>query len=61
MDYLILLATSLKTLQAFDPNVQGKPIDLSKTWTNDFVKKALANLVIENYRIEKVTSQGHGA
>jgi NitT/TauT family transport system substrate-binding protein len=35
-------ATSLKTLQAFDPAVQGKPIDLSKAWTNDFVKKALA-------------------
>jgi NitT/TauT family transport system substrate-binding protein len=37
-------ATSLKTLQAFDPNVQGKPIDLSKTWTNDFVKKALTTV-----------------
>jgi NitT/TauT family transport system substrate-binding protein len=35
-------ATSLKTLQAFDETVKGKPIDLSKTWTNDFVKKALA-------------------
>ena len=32
-------ATSLKTLQAFDPNVQGKPIDLSQAWTNDFAKK----------------------
>jgi NitT/TauT family transport system substrate-binding protein len=31
-------------LQAFDPNVQGKPIDLSKTWTNDFVKKALTTV-----------------
>ncbi|MDR5813645.1 ABC transporter substrate-binding protein [Caballeronia sp. LZ033] len=37
-------ATSLKTLQAFDETVKGKPIDLSKTWTNDFVKKALANV-----------------
>ncbi|ACC70144.1 ABC transporter substrate-binding protein [Paraburkholderia phymatum] len=37
-------ATSLKTLQAFDETVKGKPIDLSKTWTNDFVKKALATL-----------------
>jgi NitT/TauT family transport system substrate-binding protein len=37
-------ATSLKTLQAFDETVKGKPIDLSKTWTNDFVKKALASV-----------------
>ncbi|SAL21342.1 ABC transporter substrate-binding protein [Caballeronia humi] len=37
-------ATSLKTLQAFDQTVKGKPIDLSKTWTNDFVKKALASV-----------------
>ncbi|MEI6001274.1 ABC transporter substrate-binding protein [Paraburkholderia bengalensis] len=37
-------ATSLKTLQAFDETVKGKPIDLSKTWTNDFVKKALATV-----------------
>ncbi|MDQ7977463.1 ABC transporter substrate-binding protein [Paraburkholderia sp. SARCC-3016] len=37
-------ATSLKTLQAFDATVQGKPIDLSKAWTNDFVKKALATV-----------------
>ncbi|RQH07411.1 ABC transporter substrate-binding protein [Paraburkholderia dinghuensis] len=36
--------TSLKTLQAFDANVKGKPIDLSKTWTNDFVTKALATV-----------------
>jgi NitT/TauT family transport system substrate-binding protein len=37
-------ATSLKTLQAFDETVKGKPIDLSKAWTNDFVKKALASV-----------------
>jgi len=37
-------ATSLKTLQAFDDTMKGKPIDLSKTWTNDFVKKALATV-----------------
>jgi NitT/TauT family transport system substrate-binding protein len=39
-------ATSLKTLQAFDETVKGKPIDLSKTWTNDFVKKALASVKV---------------
>jgi NitT/TauT family transport system substrate-binding protein len=37
-------ATALKTLQAFDQTVKGKPIDLSKTWTNDFVKKALVTV-----------------
>ncbi|WP_133648931.1 ABC transporter substrate-binding protein [Paraburkholderia flava] len=37
-------ATSLKTLQAFDESVKGKTIDLSKAWTNDFVKKALATV-----------------
>ncbi|MPW18449.1 PhnD/SsuA/transferrin family substrate-binding protein [Paraburkholderia sp. CNPSo 3157] len=37
-------ATSLKTLQAFDDTVKGKPIDLSKSWTNDFVKKALTTV-----------------
>ncbi len=37
-------ATALKTLQTFDESVKGKPIDLSKTWTNDFVKKALATV-----------------
>ncbi|AMM14083.1 ABC transporter substrate-binding protein [Burkholderia sp. PAMC 28687] len=37
-------ATSLKTLQAFDETVKSKPIDLSKTWTNDFVKKALTSV-----------------
>ncbi|SAK86958.1 transport protein [Caballeronia temeraria] len=39
-------ATSLKTLQAFDETVKGKPIDLSKAWTNDFVKKALATVKV---------------
>ncbi|SIT43466.1 ABC-type nitrate/sulfonate/bicarbonate transport system, periplasmic component protein [Paraburkholderia piptadeniae] len=37
-------ATSLKTLQAFDDTVKGKPIDLSKSWTNDFVKKAITTV-----------------
>ncbi|SAK76601.1 transport protein [Caballeronia hypogeia] len=39
-------ATSLKTLQVFDETVKGKPIDLSKTWTNDFAKKALASVKV---------------
>jgi len=39
-------ATSLKTLQAFDETVKGKPIDVSKAWTNDFVKKALASVKV---------------
>jgi NitT/TauT family transport system substrate-binding protein len=34
--------TALKVLQAFDPNVQGKKIDLSKTFTTRFVDKANA-------------------
>jgi NitT/TauT family transport system substrate-binding protein len=34
--------TALKVLQAFDPNVQGKTIDLSKTYTSKFVDKANA-------------------
>ena len=34
--------TALKVLQAFDPNVQGKTIDLSKTYTTRFVDKANA-------------------
>jgi NitT/TauT family transport system substrate-binding protein len=34
--------TALKVLQAFDPNVQGKTIDLSKTHTSRFVDKANA-------------------
>lgn len=37
-------STSLKTLQAFDETVKGKPVDLSKAWTNDFVKKTLATV-----------------
>jgi NitT/TauT family transport system substrate-binding protein len=37
-------ATSLRTLQTFDETVKGASIDLSKTWTNDFVKKALATV-----------------
>jgi NitT/TauT family transport system substrate-binding protein len=34
--------TSLKALQAFQPELATKRIDLSKTWTNDFAKKANA-------------------
>ncbi|NLD70976.1 MAG: ABC transporter substrate-binding protein [Limnobacter sp.] len=36
--------TALRTLQTFDPSLQGKPIDLSKTFTNEFVRKALDKL-----------------
>ncbi len=32
--------TALKMLQSFDKTLQGKNIDLSKTYTNDFVEKA---------------------
>ncbi|EJL93316.1 ABC-type nitrate/sulfonate/bicarbonate transport system, periplasmic component [Herbaspirillum sp. CF444] len=35
-------AIALKTLQAFEPDLANKKIDLSKTYTNDFVKKANA-------------------
>ena len=35
-------ATALKALQAFEPNLASKKIDLSTTWTNEFVKKANA-------------------
>jgi len=34
--------TALKALQAFEPELAGKSIDLSKTFTNEFVKKANA-------------------
>jgi NitT/TauT family transport system substrate-binding protein len=34
--------TALNTLQSFDPGMAGKKIDLSKTFTNEFVKKANA-------------------
>ena len=34
--------TALHALQAFDPSLEGKQIDLSATWTNAFVHKALA-------------------
>ncbi|SFB84166.1 ABC transporter substrate-binding protein [Collimonas sp. OK412] len=33
---------ALRTLQAFDPDLAGKNIDLSQTYTNEFVKKANA-------------------
>jgi NitT/TauT family transport system substrate-binding protein len=35
-------ATSLKTLMAFEKSIQGKHIDLAKSWTNQFVKKSPA-------------------
>jgi NitT/TauT family transport system substrate-binding protein len=35
-------ATALKALQAFEPDLAGKNIDLSKTFTNELVKKAHA-------------------
>jgi NitT/TauT family transport system substrate-binding protein len=36
--------TVLKVLQSFDPAVKGKNIDLSKTYTTEFVRKATTNL-----------------
>jgi NitT/TauT family transport system substrate-binding protein len=36
--------TVLKVLQSFDPAVKGKSIDLSKTYTTEFVRKAATNL-----------------
>lgn len=36
--------TALKTLQAFDKSLEGKKIDLGKTFTNEFTRKALAGL-----------------
>lgn len=35
-------ATALRTLQAFEPDLASKNIDLSKTYTNEFAKKANA-------------------
>jgi NitT/TauT family transport system substrate-binding protein len=35
-------ATALRTLQAFEPDLASKKIDLSKTYTNEFAKKANA-------------------
>lgn len=35
-------ATALRALQAFDPAIADKKIDLSKTYTNELVKKAQA-------------------
>ena len=34
--------TTLKALQSFNDKLVASQIDLSRTWTNDFVKKALA-------------------
>lgn len=34
--------TTLKALESFNEKVEGSEIDLSRTWTNEFVKKALA-------------------
>ncbi len=36
--------TALRTLQTFDKELQGKQIDLSRTYTNEFVRKALARI-----------------
>lgn len=36
--------TALRTLQAFEPELAGKSIDLSKTFTNELVKNANAKL-----------------
>ena len=33
-------ATALAMLQRFDKEVAGKPIDLAKIFTNEFVRKA---------------------
>ena len=33
-------ATALKALEAYSPDLKDSKIDLSKTWTNDFVKRA---------------------
>ena len=35
-------ATALRTLQAFEPDLASKKIDLSRTYTNEFAKKANA-------------------
>jgi NitT/TauT family transport system substrate-binding protein len=35
-------ATALNMLKQFEKEIEGKSIDLSKTWTNDFAKKANA-------------------
>lgn len=37
-------ATALKTLQTFEPNLAGKKIDLSRVYTNEFVKHANASI-----------------
>ncbi len=34
--------TTLKALQSFNPKLDAGEIDLSRTWTNDYAKKALA-------------------
>jgi NitT/TauT family transport system substrate-binding protein len=36
--------TALRTLQAFDKELQSAQIDLSKTYTNEFVRKALERI-----------------
>ena len=35
-------ATALRMLQTFEDSLKGKPIDLSKTYTNNFARKAAA-------------------
>ena len=39
-----LVEQALRTIQSFDKEMQGKQIDLSKTYTNEFVRKALAKV-----------------
>ena len=34
--------TTLKSLASFNPKLDAAQIDLARTWTNDFAKKALA-------------------
>jgi NitT/TauT family transport system substrate-binding protein len=36
--------TALRTLRAFDKELQGAQLDLSKTYTNEFVRKALERI-----------------
>lgn len=35
-------ATALKVMQSFEPEVKGKTIDLTKTWTNTFARQSAA-------------------
>ena len=35
-------ATALRMLESFEPSLKGKKIDLAKTYTNAFARKAAA-------------------